>query len=135
MVKVLRPENSLRKKNIDRMFAKSFIDDLHDVCELLGPGLVLVMSNDGNARVALALAAASLQSTLFIHLEYKVRLPDHTFVVGERHTLIPSVYGICDLDKKGKLSYSGETFIRVRSGKHESSTAYTNAHVIREPFM
>ena len=28
-VKLLRPENSLRKKNIDRMFAtKSFIDDL-----------------------------------------------------------------------------------------------------------
>ena len=45
-VKLLRPENSLRKKNVDRMYAKSFIDDLTDVCELFGPGPVLVMSND-----------------------------------------------------------------------------------------
>ena len=51
------------------------------------------------------------------------------------HTLIPSVYRMCDLDKKGTLTYSGETFIRVRNGKHVSSTAYTHAHDIRELLM
>ena len=117
-MKLLRPENSLRKKNVDRMYAKSFIDDLTDVCELFGPGPVLVMSNDDKARVKLGQAAASLQSPLLMHIVYKVRLPDHDFAIGQRHSLIPSVYGICDLDKKGKLTYSGETFIRVRSGKH-----------------
>ena len=93
------------------------------------------MSNDDKARVALGLATASLQSPLLMHLDYKVRLPDHTFVVGERHTLIPSVYGIHDLNKKDELTYSGETFIRIRSSKHESSTAYTHARDIRELFM
>ena len=36
-VKLLRPENSLRKKNIDRAFAKSFIDDMFDIAKLFGP--------------------------------------------------------------------------------------------------
>ena len=136
-VKLLRPENLLRKKNIGRMFAKSFIDDLRDVCEIFGPGVVLACNVKGRqgTRRSLGLAADSLQSPLVMHLGYKVRLPGHTFVVGERHILIPSVYVICDFDKKGKLTYSGEPFIRVRSGKHESSTASTHAHDIRELFM
>ena len=35
-VKILRPENSLRKKNEDRVFAKSFIDDIFDLCKRFG---------------------------------------------------------------------------------------------------
>ena len=53
------------------------------MCELFGPGVVLVMWKDDKARVAQGLAAASLQSPLLMNLDYKVRLPDHTFVVGE----------------------------------------------------
>ena len=37
-VKLTRPENNLRKKkNKDRMFAKSFMDDLINVCKFFGP--------------------------------------------------------------------------------------------------
>jgi len=61
-VKLLRPENSLRKKNIDRMFAKSFCDDMFEVCKLFGPKAVLFMSNDDKARIPLGLAAANLQA-------------------------------------------------------------------------
>ena len=35
----------------------------------------------------------------------------------------------------GDLSYSGDTFIRVRSGKHDSSTAFTHAYDLRELFL
>ena len=65
-------------------------------------------------------------------LYYKVRLPDHSFLVGERRSLIPSVYGVCDINEKGPLTYSGDTL--VRSGKHDSSTPYTHAYDIRELF-
>ena len=110
-VKLLKPESSLRKKNADRMYAKSFIDDMFEVARLFGPQACTFMSNDDKARVPLGLAAASLQSPILMHLEYKVRLPDHDFVVGPRHKLIPSVYGLCNINTKGEVIYSGDTFI------------------------
>ena len=69
-----------------------------------------------------------------MHLDYRVCLADHSFIDGERHTLIPPVYGLCEISSKGAVTYSGETFIRLRSGKHDCSTAYTNAHDMRELF-
>ncbi|CAG8842909.1 30795_t:CDS:1, partial [Racocetra persica] len=50
-------------------------------------------------------------------------------VIAERHKLIPSVYAVLDV-QEGKyghadaVTYLGPTFIRIRSGKHDSSTAY-----------
>ena len=70
-----------------------------------------------------------------MHIDYKVRLPDHNFVVGDRHKLIPSAYGVCNILPNGKVSYSGNTFIRLRSGKHDSSTAYTHAYDLNELFQ
>ena len=71
------------------------------------------MSIDDKARVKLGLAVASLQAPVLMSLDYKVRLPDHSFVVGDRH----SVYGICDIDdEKGNVTYTGDTFICIRSG-------------------
>ena len=78
-------------KSKDRIFAKSFMDDLINVCKFFGPQSVLFLSNDDKARVPLGLVAASLQILILMHMEYKVRLPDHNFVVGPRHTLIPCV--------------------------------------------
>ena len=73
------------------MFAKCFIDDLFDIAQLFAGG-VIVMSNDDKAQVKLGLAAASQQAPLLMHLDYRVRLPVHSYVVGEKHSLIPSVY-------------------------------------------
>lgn len=133
-VQLLRPENSLRKKNEDRMFAKSFIDDLFEICKLFGPKTILFMSNDDKARVPLGLTAANLQAPLMMHLDYKVKLMDHDFVVGPQHKLIPSVYGICEITSSGNVSYSGDTFIRIRSGKHDTSNAYTHSYDVRDLF-
>ena len=132
--KLLRPENTLRKKNADRMFAKSFIDDLQEICTLFWPSTVLFLSNDDKARVPLVLAAAPLQSSVLMHLEYKDRLADHNCVVTQRHKLIPSVYGVCEVKPNGDVSYSGDTFIQIRSGKHDSSNPYTHAYDMRELF-
>ena len=51
-VKLLRSEHSLRKKNIDRMYAKSFIDDMMSISELIGGDAVTSLSNDDKARIA-----------------------------------------------------------------------------------
>ena len=63
------------------------------------------------------------------HLKNKssigVKSIDHDFVVGPQHKLIPSVYGICEVNKNGNVSYSGDTFMSIRSGKHDTSNAFT----------
>ena len=67
-----------------------------------------------------------------MHVEYRVSLPDHDWVVAAQHKLIPSVYaGFLvqpnGLGKPEAVSYSGPTYIAIRSGKHSSSTAYAHA--------
>ena len=55
-------------------------------------------------------------------------------MVAPRHKLIPSVYAVCNLDVDGSMTYLGETFIRVRSGKHDSSTAFSHLYDMKELF-
>ncbi|KAG5889651.1 hypothetical protein JTB14_028929 [Gonioctena quinquepunctata] len=67
-----------------------------------------------------------------MHMEYRIKLPDHDWVIAERHKLIPSVYaGIkitsSMLGQPQAVGYSGPTYIAIRSGKHSSSTANTHA--------
>ena len=71
-IRLLRPENNLRKENVDRMFAKSLVDDVHDVYSLFGPDCITFLSNDDKARIALGLPAAKLQTPILMHLEFKV---------------------------------------------------------------
>ena len=133
-VKLLRPENNLRNKNPDRMFAKSSVDDMFDVAKYFGPEAVNFLSNDDKAKVPLGLAAATLQAPLLMHLEYKVTLPDHNFVVAPAHKLIPSVYAVCNVSEKGEVQFSGNTFVRIRDGKHDTSNAATHAYDLIELF-
>ena len=105
------------------------------ISELLGSNVVNILSNDDKARVALGLAAASLQAPILMHLDCRVCFPDHDFVIGTKHKLIPSVYGLCDIaPKDGLVTHLGDTFIRIRSGKRDTSSAYTHAYDMRELF-
>ncbi|KAL7287659.1 hypothetical protein TKK_0018300 [Trichogramma kaykai] len=76
-----------------------------------------------------------------MHVEYRIKLPDHDWVVASKHTLIPSVYaGITikpgnDGSSDVSVSYSGPTYIAIRSGKHSSSTAATHANDIESLFQ
>lgn len=67
-----------------------------------------------------------------MHLDYQVCLPDHDWVVAERHKLIPSVYAAVEVESvqfgiRTAVGYSGPTYIAIRSGKHDSSTASSHA--------
>ena len=68
---------------------------------------------------------------MVMHVSYEVRLPDHDFVKACKHKLVPAVYAGCELRVTSvkahpEISYSGPTYIAVRSLKHDSRTAYTH---------
>ncbi|CAF1233278.1 unnamed protein product [Rotaria sordida] len=52
---------------------------------------------------------------------FLITLPDHNFVLAP-------VYASCVINEKKEVSYSGPTYVTIRSGKHDSSTAETNHH-------
>ncbi|KZR95939.1 Uncharacterized protein APZ42_009998, partial [Daphnia magna] len=93
---------------------------------------VCFVSQDDKCRVPIGLTAANKQSPLLMHVEYRVSLPDHDWVVAEKHKLIPSVYAGIQIHPNGFgnrecVNYSGPTYIAIRSGKHSSSTALSHA--------
>ena len=64
-------------------------------------------------------------------MEYQVALPDHDFVVASKHKFIPSVTGDMKLAKSKDLTndavtYSGATYIGIRSAKHSASSAFAH---------
>ena len=131
-VKLIRAQNDSHAKHVDQKFCLSTIKHLEEISSTLGPNEVCFISQDDKARVPIGLTAANKQSPLLMHVEYRVSLPDHDWVVAAQHKLIPSVYaGIVvqpnGLGKPEAISYSGPTYIAIRSGKHSSSTAYAHA--------
>ncbi len=56
----------------------------------MGNECVFFLSQDDKARVPLGLTAANKQAPIVVGLEYRIRLPDHDFVVALRHKLIVS---------------------------------------------
>ena len=107
---------------------------MKDIDHLFGSDAVNYLSTDDKAKVHIGKTAANAQAPLLMHVGYKIRLPDHDFVVGDKHKITPSVYAVCEVLENGKVSYSGDTHIRLRSAKHEPSTVYTHAYDVRELF-
>lgn len=131
-VKLIRAQNDTHKTHSDEKFAKATIAYMEELASVLGPREVCFFSQDDKARVPVGITAANKQAPLLMHLEYKVTLPDHDWVVAGGHKLIPSVYaGIvikpADIGNRSAVTYSGPTYIAVRSGKHTSSTALSHA--------
>ena len=63
-----------------------------------------------------------------MHVSHEIRLPNHDFVKATKHKLTPSVYAGCETQSPSawadsEISYSGPTYVPIRSGKHDSSTA------------
>ena len=108
----------------------SFI--LFATAELIGINQIFFLSQDDKARVPIGVTAANLQAPLLMRMEYKVSLPDHDFVVGEGHKLIPSVYAACDISHQHKVTYSGPTYIAVRSGITLSCSLTNSLNVLFE---
>lgn len=93
---------------------------------------MLFLSQDDKARVPIGLTAANKQAPLLMHVQYRVSLPDHDWMIATEHKLIPSAFARCiikgnDMGGAEAISYSGPTYVAIRSGKHSSSTASTHA--------
>lgn len=112
-VRLICAQNSAHRHHPDHYFAMATIDYLKDLSVVMGHHCVFFLSQDDKARVPLGLPAANKQVPILMHLEYKVQLPDHDWVIGEGHKLIPSVYAACVI-KDSAVSYSGPTFIAIR---------------------
>ncbi|CAG7828761.1 unnamed protein product [Allacma fusca] len=125
-VRLLRADKTKMKSHSDAHFAATTILHLRELAETMGQECCFILSQDDKARILLGLPAANIQSPILMHMSYRVTLPDHDWVVAPGHKLIPSVYAGLDFDKR-KLSYSGPTYIGIRSGKHDSSTAFSHA--------
>ena len=61
-----------------------------------------------------------------MNIQCRIRLPDHDFAVGSRHLLCPSVVVVNKIDGCGHVGYSGETYIGIRSQKHNNSSAFSH---------
>ena len=125
-VKLVRPENDLRTKHPDRMFAAETSKAADKIATFLGPLACVYLSQDDKSSVFIGKTAAKKQSSILMNMRYRVRLPDHDFAVGSRHLLVPSVMAICEINPKTGVSYSGPTYIGVRSSKHNNSTAFSH---------
>lgn len=84
------------------------------------------------ASFPLGITASHKQSAILMHMQYRVTLPDHDWVVAEKYKLIPSVYAGITIKPNGYgdpayVTYSGPTVIRMRSGKHDTSNAESHA--------
>lgn len=131
-VKLIKAQTSEHKSHQDTDFCVATIKGLDLLASFLGPQQVFCVSIDDKARVRIGVTAANKQSSLLMNMQYRITLPDHDWVKGERHSLIPSVYaGITikpfGLGDENYVTYSGPTAIKVRSGKHDSSSAKSHA--------
>lgn len=124
-VKLLKPQAVARKAHMDHEFAKAVCKSVDEFACLFEPETVFYLSQDDKAKVPLGLPVSKKQTAVLMHVDYKVSLPDHDYPIGSQHKLIPSVYANCVM-KEGKVSYSGPTYIAIRSQKHDSSTAETH---------
>ncbi|CAF4172871.1 unnamed protein product, partial [Rotaria sp. Silwood2] len=127
-IRLIKANNDQHKKHDDQYVATNTINHLKTLAGSFGNDAVFFLSQDDKARVPIGLPAARKQAPLLMHLDYKVTLPDHDFVLAPGHKLIPSVYAACVINQRKEVSYSGPTYITIRSGKHDSSTAETHHH-------
>ena len=127
-VKLFKSPNSKHAAHVSTQFARSSIKSLEEIATILGPEEVIFHSMDDKAKVPKGITAAKKQTPLLMHMEYQVTLPHHDFVVGSKHKLIPSVIGDMKVVKSKDLTndggtYSGPTYIALRSAKHSGSSA------------
>lgn len=127
-VKLCLAQNDHHKEHPDTQFCTATIRALERLASFLGQKQVAFISQDDKARVPLGIPAANKQTSILMHMEYKVKLVDHDWAVANRHKLIPSVYAEIIIKKNGFgapefVSHSGPTYVAIRSAKHDSSTA------------
>ncbi|CAF2101870.1 unnamed protein product [Rotaria magnacalcarata] len=126
-VRLRRAQNDDHGKHEDGHFATATIRYIKDLASIFGNDCIFYLSQDDKCKVPLGLPAARVQASMVMHLDYRIRLPDHDWTVAPRHQLTPSVYAACILSEDGDLGYSGPTYVAIRSAKHDLSSAESHA--------
>ena len=121
----------------DAQFGFSIVEDLNVIASIFGPDECMVISLDNKANVKLGVVAANKQTAMCMHMDYQVRLPNHDYVVGAKHTLTPSVYAFLTIlpsriGRRGAVTYTGPTVVRIRSGKHDTADSETHRFDLME---
>ena len=132
-VKIRRAKNNIHARHQDANFTFSIKHYLKQVASFFGRTNAFVLSVDDKAKVPIGVTAAKYQSPLVMHMTYEIQLPDHDFVKAWKHKLTPSVYAACEIKSASaksqeEITYSGPTYIAIRSYKHDSSTAYSHGY-------
>ena len=133
-VKLRKAKNTLRNRHADADFTFAIKRQMDDMVSLFGSDNVLVLSVDDKAKVPIDVTVVTKQAPLIMYVSYDIRLPDHDFVKATKHKLTQvklSVYAVCEIKPPSlradpEIIYSGPTYVAIRSGKHNSSTAYTH---------
>ena len=93
------------------MFAHTPIRHLEEVEEFFGTEEVVFYSQDNKAKVHIGMTVASKQASLLVHVDCKVNIPDHDFVIEKQHKLVPLFIG--DTKMKAKI-FSSDAFTYSR---------------------
>ena len=96
-VKLNKAEYNIHRNHTDKRFCTSSVRNVDSLSSMLGPKQVAYISQDDKARVAIGVTAAHKQSPILMHTKYRVKLPDHDWVVADKLKLIPSVYAGIDI--------------------------------------
>ena len=116
------------------MFARETCAAVDNIAHTLGPEACIFLSQDDKSQVGIGITCAKVQAPMLMSMSQKVRLPDHDFVIGSRQKLTPSVIGMCEIDPNKGVTYSGLTYVSIRSSKHNNSSALTHVEDLRDMF-
>ena len=130
-VKLQKANKTLCNRLADADFTFAIKRQMRDIVSLLGSDNVFVLSQDDKAKVTIVVTAARKQVPLLMQVSYEIRLPDHDFVKVTKQKSKPSVYASCEIKlpssrADSEITYSGPSYIAIRSRKHNSSTAYSH---------
>lgn len=93
--------------------------NLNELAYFLGQDDVAMISQDDKCRVPIGISAAKAQAPIFMHMQYGACLPDHDWIVGDKHKFIPSGYaGLVIKDSgygsKDMVSYSEFALVNIQ---------------------
>ena len=100
-VKLVRPQNDLRRKHPDRMFCSESSKAADAIAKYLGPKACLYISQDDKSSVPLGRTAAKVQAPILM------------------------------FDEENGVGYCGETYVAIRSSKHNNSSAFSHQQDLR----
>ena len=74
-VKLVRPQNDLRKKHPDRMFAAETSKSIDSLAKFFGPEVCLFISQDDKSSVPIGRTAAKVQTPMSMQAKVRPEIP------------------------------------------------------------